>query len=147
MVDLEVELARSTAGPRAARRALTRWSAERLDREVLADAQLLVTEIATNAVLHGKGPITLHATLDDERLRVEVADEGPGFVRTLRSERVDRLGGWGLEFVEEMSWRWGVREDSTHVWIELERSRPRVPHAGGRASSPAWGAANASRLS
>ena len=105
MVGLEVELSSDTAGPRAARHALAGWAAPHLDRDVLADAELLVSEVATNAVLHGVGPITLRAALDDERLRVEI---------------VDQVGGWGLEFVEDLSVNWGVHEGSTHVWFELE---------------------------
>ena len=126
MVELEVELPCDTAGPRAARQALADWANPHLDRDVLADAELLVSEVATNAVVHGVGPITLRAALDDERLRVEVVDQGSGFERQLRRDGVDRVGGWGLEFVEDLSADWGVHEGSTHVWFELER-RSRAP--------------------
>lgn len=125
MVELELELSCDTAGPRAARHALAGWAAPHLDRDVLADAELLVSEVATNAVLHGVGPITLRAALDDERLRVEIVDQGSGFERQLRREGVDQVGGWGLEFVEDLSVNWGVHEGSTHVWFELERRESR----------------------
>ena len=113
------------AGPRTAPRALTTWGAAHLDRDVLADAVLPVSEVATNAVLHGEGPISLRAALGDERLRVEIVDQGSGFERRLRRDGVDRVGGWGLEFVEDLSAQWGVREGSTHVCFELERSEAR----------------------
>ena len=125
MAELEVELSCDGAGPRAARRALAGWAAPHLDRDVLADAELLVSEVATNAVLHGVGPITLRAALDEERLRVEIVDQGSGFERQLRRDGVDQVGGWGLEFVEDLSARWGVHEGSTHVWFELERRQAR----------------------
>lgn len=80
---------------------------------------------ATNAVLHGVGPIPLPAALDEERLRVEIVDQGSGFERQLRRDGVAQVGGWGLEFVEDLSVNWGVHEGSTHVWFELERRQAR----------------------
>jgi anti-sigma regulatory factor (Ser/Thr protein kinase) len=89
-------------------------------------AKLLVSELVTNAVLHGQGMITLRADLDRNRLRVDVIDEGRGFDRAVRKRDFDSLGGRGLHIVDLESSRWGVHEGTTHVWFELERSGPRL---------------------
>ena len=130
-VDLEVELPRANAAPGLARLAIRRLCADRLDRDLLADAELLVSELTSNAVLHGEGrTITLLAWLDDDRLLVEVIDDGSGFERELRRREFEQVGGWGLELVEDVSSRWGVREGTTHVWFELELPGPRLGEAG-----------------
>lgn len=123
-LDLEVELPRALEAPQAARHALRRFYADRVQADVLADAQLLVSELATNAFLHGLGRITLRASLEHDRLRVEVVDEGSGFQREMRHKNRQRVGGWGLGLVEHISSRWGVHEGTTHVWFELELPGP-----------------------
>lgn len=94
----------------------------------LATATLLVSELVTNAVTHGRGRITLKAQLSDRNLLVEVLDEGGGFERELRARDLQSPGpgGWGLRIVDTESSRWGVRRDRSHVWFELERPVPRL---------------------
>jgi anti-sigma regulatory factor (Ser/Thr protein kinase) len=87
---------------------------------VLIDAELLVSELATNALLHGRGNIKLRAAIDEQRLWAAVIDEGAGFDDTRRERSGNQIGGWGLDLVEVLSSRWGV-EDSTAVWFELRR--------------------------
>ena len=126
-VDLEVELPRANAAPGLARRAMRRLCADRIEGDLLADAELLVSELTSNASLHGKGQtITLRAWLDEDRLLVEVVDDGSGFEHELRRKDFEQVGGWGLELVEDVSSRWGVREGTTHVWFELELPGPRL---------------------
>jgi len=125
-VGLEVQLPRSDEAPATAREALHRRFDGRLDPELLGAAELLVSELASNAYQHGVGEITLRARLDDERLFVEVIDEGTGFERALRREDFARVGGWGLDIVEDVASRWGVHEGTTHVWFELEQPGPRL---------------------
>ena len=125
-VDLEMELPRAETAAVAARRALRRSYAGRIDRDLLDDAELLVSELASNALRHGRGDITLRACLDDDRLLVEVIDEGSGFERALRRKDFGQVGGWGLDIVDDVASRWGVHEGTTHVWFELERPGPRL---------------------
>jgi anti-sigma regulatory factor (Ser/Thr protein kinase) len=122
----ELELPRSPGSPAEARRALTKWFAADLDGEELHRAKLLVSELVTNAVLHGKGQIVLRAHADDDRLLVEVMDEGSGFERQVRRHTFEDVGGRGLSIVESESSRWGIHEGTTHVWFELERAGPRL---------------------
>lgn len=81
-------------------------------------ARLVVSELVTNAYLHGEGRIELRAALEDGRLRVEVVDEGTGNVPEIR-EAADESGGFGLRLVDQLSSRWGAFEGTTHVWADL----------------------------
>jgi anti-sigma regulatory factor (Ser/Thr protein kinase) len=105
---------------------LERLAAGTLDGEQLDRAKLLVSELVNNALLHGRGTITLKAALDEDRLLVEVIDQGSGFERVVRKQDLDKLGGWGLNVVEAESDRWGIHEGTTHVWFEIERPGPRL---------------------
>jgi anti-sigma regulatory factor (Ser/Thr protein kinase) len=124
----ERELASGADAPRVARRLLTEWFAPRLADGTLATARLLVSELVTNAVRHGRGRIMLRAQLFELRLVVEVLDEGRGFerVRRERDFQTPGVGGWGLTVVDAESSRWGVGRERSHVWFELDRPEPRL---------------------
>jgi anti-sigma regulatory factor (Ser/Thr protein kinase) len=83
---------------------------------------LAVSELTTNAVVHGRGRITLTVGATDDRVRVAVEDEGgtepliqaPGTVGGVAG------GGWGLRIVDTIADRWGTesRDHGTVVWFE-----------------------------
>jgi anti-sigma regulatory factor (Ser/Thr protein kinase) len=123
---VEVELPREPSSPSQARNLLSRLFAPALETDELYRAKLLVSELVTNALRHGRGTITLRADLDEDRLLVEVIDEGSGFSRVVRRQDFEALGGRGLTIVDAEASRWGVHEGTTHVWFEIERSGPRV---------------------
>jgi anti-sigma regulatory factor (Ser/Thr protein kinase) len=133
-VDLQVELPRAMVAPHLARWVVRSWCTDRIEADLLTDAELLVSELAANAILHGQGHIGLRAQLDEERLLVGVIDEGCQFERDLRSAGFQQVAGWGLCIVEDLSTRWGVHEGPTHVWFELAR---RGPRPGDRSHPPA----------
>jgi two-component sensor histidine kinase len=81
----------------------------------LDTAVLLISELVTNAVLHGAGEIRLE--IEIERARFAVSDEGDG-TPVVRGEPGPE-GGWGLRLVGQLARRWGVRENRTQVWFEL----------------------------
>jgi anti-sigma regulatory factor (Ser/Thr protein kinase) len=119
---LAVELPRVPEAPGIARRQLARVFGGALEQSRLHTARLLTSELVTNALLHGAGGITLHASLNDDRLLVEVIDEGLSVNATPRTERdSDGLGGWGLRIVDSEASRWGTSNGPTHVWFELTR--------------------------
>lgn len=113
-----LELTRDEHAPATARWALGELIAD-CDAATVADACLLVSELVTNSVVHGRGEmITVHIDSDRPgRLRCEVVDDGDGFVPRGREDRL--IGGWGLDLVERIADSWGVRRGSTHVWFEL----------------------------
>jgi anti-sigma regulatory factor (Ser/Thr protein kinase) len=123
---LEVELPRQREAPRVARQLLAERFGTSLTAEELDTVRLLVSELVTNAVLHGHGQITMKAQVGDAQVRVDVIDGGSGFERHVRHTGFDALGGRGLQIVESESSRWGISEGTTHVWFELERRGPRL---------------------
>jgi anti-sigma regulatory factor (Ser/Thr protein kinase) len=123
---LEFSLPRTHEAPGTARRRLAQWLTSQLAESELHKAMLLTSELVTNAVMHGQGKITLRAGLDDDRLLVEVIDQGQGFERVVRQEDFNSVGGRGLKIVDAESSRWGIHDGTTHVWFELERPGPRL---------------------
>lgn len=123
---VQVALAREANSVARARRLVADLCEPALDSEELERAKLLVSELVTNAVLHGQGAITVRMRLGADRLLVEVIDEGSGFERVIRRTGLEQLGGFGLSIVDAEASRWGVHEGTTHVWFEIERSGPRI---------------------
>ncbi|MEZ0292417.1 MAG: ATP-binding protein [Solirubrobacteraceae bacterium] len=121
-----VELAHDPDSPAAARRALGDL-ADHLPRRRLQDAELLVSELVTNAIRHAGlddgDTITLSVEASDRALRIEVSDPGPGFAPAEHYPDSDHPSGWGLYLVRELSDRWGVERNAlTRVWFELDRA-------------------------
>ncbi|HWF51377.1 MAG TPA: ATP-binding protein [Solirubrobacteraceae bacterium] len=123
---VEVELPRDPSAGARARRLLEEMAAGKLEGDELGRAKLLVSELVNNAVLHGEGSIVFRADLGENRLHVEVIDQGSGFEREVREHDAENLGGRGLRLVEAESSRWGLHEGTTHVWFEIEHPGPRL---------------------
>ena len=101
---------------------------EGLDVDVDRDtAHLLTSELASNAARHGKEPIAITVSVEEEGFRVSVFDRGAGFdPEELRFDRDLGVepwaeGGWGLQVVHNLSSEWGVNphDDGTKVWFRL----------------------------
>ena len=75
----------------------------------------------------------LRAHVNEDRVLVEVIDEGEGFEHELRRRNFEDLHGRGLLIVDSESSRWGIHEGTTHVWFELERQ---MAPASGLTASP-----------
>ncbi len=114
-------LPRSPDSVGAARELMTAHTAS-LDAQQREDAVLMVSELVTNALLHGIGTISMRVDLEPDGLRVEIADDGN--VRLSPSPTPGAHGGWGLRIVGELADDWGVREGSTKVWFRLDQPRP-----------------------
>ncbi|GHE34858.1 hypothetical protein GCM10018771_13870 [Streptomyces cellulosae] len=81
--------------------------------------EIIVSELVTNAILHGEGPVRLRLIHDGERLLAEVTDASSAGPH-LRHARTGDEGGRGLYIVMRLSAHWGVRhgrEDKT-IWSE-----------------------------
>lgn len=122
---------------RAARRfvadALTDWHLSVL----VETAELLVSELVTNALLHAHTDVELVARLGDGRLRIEVRDAST-VLPTTGSHHQESQTGRGLQLVELLADSWGVDVDHGRrgiegkaVWFELSTSSP-----SGRAHLP-----------
>ena len=92
---------------RLARHALDRLAGE-VDAATLRTAQLLVSEVVTNAVRHSSGTICLRVSGKAGHVRVEVVDEGGGFEPLARHDGQDPGSGWGLHLLARIASRWGV---------------------------------------
>ncbi len=122
----EADLPRAATAPALARRALVEWYGDLIEDDELDQARLVVSELVTNAVLHGRGRIRLSTSLDEDRLLVEVIDEGSGLEHKVAEVPPEEFHGRGLAIVDNASSRWGVHEGTTHVWAEFERPGPRI---------------------
>jgi anti-sigma regulatory factor (Ser/Thr protein kinase) len=117
---LTVELRRAPTAAHLAREALDRFE-HGLPARRREDAELLVSELVSNAVKYGEGrEISVSFERYNGCFRTEVVDQGDGFALALR-DRSDPYGpgGWGLPLVDTLSDRWGAHRGSTHVWFEI----------------------------
>jgi GAF domain-containing protein/anti-sigma regulatory factor (Ser/Thr protein kinase) len=102
-----------------------------LPTDVVDDVELIVTELVTNAVLHGEQPITLRLHEVAGGARVEVEDSSRSMPVVPRSS-TDAMTGRGLALVATLADSWGVEPvagDGKVVWAEVGpgTSREQVP--------------------
>ncbi len=95
-------------------RTLLDWS---IPNPITHDIVLLVTELVTNAVLHGQPPIQLRLRRTAAHIVVEVDDSATFLPRKLRATPEDEHGR-GLQLVSLLAHRWGTRPTATgkSVW-------------------------------
>ena len=120
--ELDVALPRDPSAAGSGRAQVRRAFGEVLAPERFADAQLAVTELVANAVVHGTGDIRLRMRLEGRRLYGEVVDDGGGFEHAIRERTPSDVTGRGLGIVASLADEWGVHEGSTHVWFALDVS-------------------------
>lgn len=87
---------------------------------VADDVVLVVSEMVTNAVRHGTGPVTLELERDTQAVVVGVRDESPE-QPVARQADADAEGGRGLELVDLLCVAHGVRSSppGKTVWGAL----------------------------
>ena len=128
MASGEIDLPGEPVAVPTARRFLTAELSE-VPVETLEDAKLVVTELVTNALLHGQPPLTLRVAQKGEQLRVEVQDASR-VMPVIPRPNHDAMTGRGLGLVAALSSTWGV-EPTAHgkvIWAELDRSDADAPH-------------------
>jgi anti-sigma regulatory factor (Ser/Thr protein kinase) len=124
---IDTQLPAAAASVREARAALICF--DELDEEAFAAVQIIVSELFSNAILHGQlgadDQVRLRVLRLPDRVRVEVSDPGRGF--TTRSEAGlvqgdDRVGGIGLGIVQAIASRFGIHRNQglTTSWAELD---------------------------
>lgn len=104
--------------------AVTGWGCE----ELVDDAMLCVSELASNAILHTRLPFDVEVVQCEQGVRIEVTDRRPqelpavvpatGLASDITSQGTT---GRGLQIVASLADRWGVVADADHktVWVEL----------------------------
>ncbi|MFE2704406.1 SpoIIE family protein phosphatase [Streptomyces mirabilis] len=83
-------------------------------------AELVVSELVTNAIRYGEPPIRLRLIHDAETLIFEVSDSSHTAPHLRRAKTYDE-GGRGLLLVAQLTQRWGSRHtaDGKTIWAEL----------------------------
>ena len=86
-------------------------------------AQLLATELVTNAVVHVGSLIDLQIDSSPEKVLVSVHDGSPSAPHLPPLEGNDTTGGRGLRIVAELAidWGWEPTSGGKRVWFELRR--------------------------
>jgi anti-sigma regulatory factor (Ser/Thr protein kinase) len=119
MLQVTLALERDADAPARAR-TMVRGLKPLLGAERTEDATLLVSELVTNAVKYGSGPVELHVqTGDDLRSRFTISDAGGGDTPGLREAGAPLDGGNGLHLVDRIADEWVVKHGSMHVWFDL----------------------------
>src|SRR3954451_24533724 len=107
------------AVPRARRFASE--AASTADPSLVKDVELVVTELVTNALLHGNPPVVLRISPAPARVRIEVGDTGREMPMRMR-ENVEAMTGRGLPLVARVASAWGVEplgDRGKLVWAEI----------------------------
>ena len=88
----------------------------------VANAELVVSEIVANGVLHGWGHISLRLFDTGDGLRIEVEDSNPAPPVTTDGH-ANRLGGYGMQIVERLAdWGWRPSGSGKLVWAKIRPS-------------------------
>jgi anti-sigma regulatory factor (Ser/Thr protein kinase) len=98
----------------------------------IEDLPLLVSELATNAVLHARSDFEVTVIRSNRRIRVEVFDQNTR-LPTFAAAPPDAYSGRGLMILRGLASAWGVESHSDigkTIWFEVAvpapiRARPR----------------------
>jgi serine phosphatase RsbU (regulator of sigma subunit)/anti-sigma regulatory factor (Ser/Thr protein kinase) len=112
---LPSELTSASRARSLIRRPLRRWGLV----ELLPTAELLVSELVTNAVRYAQGKIGLRL-IREGGLVCEVMDDSAALPRLRHPDDFDERGR-GLQVVSQLAQRWGARRSASGkvVWCEL----------------------------
>jgi anti-sigma regulatory factor (Ser/Thr protein kinase) len=96
---------------------LRRWALESL----VPDAELLTSELATNAVLHARGDLAVTVAVADGVAEIGVSDRSTELPQQ-RSRAWQAEGGRGLRLVDRVALEWGVVTvaGGKQVWFRLD---------------------------
>ena len=113
--------AQDLKAPRAARcfvvDTLQRWGRE----ELIDDAAIAVTELATNAVMHAHSDFEVSMSLTDGGVRIAVSD-GSRSLPVLHDPSLNAPSGRGVAVIAALAERWGIElgpAPGKTVWVVL----------------------------
>jgi PAS domain S-box-containing protein len=103
------------------------------DPDSIESAQMAISEIVTNALVHAGTNMQLRVLLTGEALRVELTDGSPHLPHR-RDYSINATTGRGLHVVSELVDRWGAHPlgDGKVVWFEIAET----PTGGSADSGP-----------
>jgi len=94
----------------------------KLPTETVAVAELALSEIVTNAVVHGLPPIIVQVRAASTGLEVSVTDANPSHPRA-EATRLDATSGRGLAIVAAVAGEWGCEPDpegpGKRIWFSV----------------------------
>ena len=121
--DISVPLEREMTAPRKARACIRSLLGDGVSADFSDDAQLLTSELVTNAVMYAPNGCRLTAWFvgASRALRVEVADGSAEDPQVRPFAAPSQVGGRGLQLVASRSTKWGVKANplGKSVWFEL----------------------------
>jgi anti-sigma regulatory factor (Ser/Thr protein kinase) len=112
----------------------------------VGDAVLVVSELLSNAIRHARplpgANVQVAWAVDKDAIEVAVSDGGAPTTPVRAHATVSSIGGRGLDIVEYLARRWGVRSDDCGqtVWAVLP-----APATGQRSAEPASSAGSHGR--
>lgn len=117
-----LDLEPSGYAPSQARRMVRQVVTGLVTPDVAHTAELLVSELVTNAITHGSGTVRLSVDCASHCLSVVVSDDDPESPQ-VQPEKLMSTGGRGLQMMESLASAWGVspRSDGPgkDVWFRL----------------------------
>jgi DNA-binding NarL/FixJ family response regulator len=117
VLDLPQDLASVRMARRFVRKILTEWGLVPL----LDDAQLVVSELAANAITHAASDYRVRLSSSSHSLRIEVRDGGSGTPEP-QPQSMTNEHGRGLLMVASIAASWGIERSEGRrklVWAEL----------------------------
>jgi anti-sigma regulatory factor (Ser/Thr protein kinase) len=93
-------------------------------RHLVDDLQLVVSELATNAMVHAKTPFLVTLCAFEESVRLEVLDGGQSGPVQYAAQTLE-TSGRGVAIVDDLARAWGVTGNTSggkFVWAEFDRS-------------------------
>ncbi|MFI0776276.1 ATP-binding protein [Streptomyces sp. NPDC021212] len=81
-------------------------------------ATLIVSELVTNAIQHGRGSVALKVIYEVHALRIEVTDDNSAPALMRKADETDEHGR-GLRLVAMISEGWGVSRDGRTTWATI----------------------------
>jgi two-component sensor histidine kinase len=118
-VRFAVSLPATNDAPRDARRTVVHHLGDLLDARALEDLLVVVSELVTNAVLHGHGDVGLRIAFDGRQIAGTVSEDGHGFTYDPGRPDPAGYGGRGLKLVSRLTTCWGLRQSTSDVWFEM----------------------------
>jgi anti-sigma regulatory factor (Ser/Thr protein kinase) len=96
--------------------------------DVIDVVGVLVSELATNCVVHARTPFTVAVEGSDSTVRIDVTDQDDG-IPAIRRPAPRQPTGRGLQLVQAFADRWGVtdapRGHGKTVWFTIDLPGPR----------------------